>query len=103
MIEFRRLIQIFITGLMLIAPAPLIAGKKIAMIGPTGIKGYYHPAWPKPRTQIIVTAIEEGSPADGSGLKEGDVIIGAFKEKFPRHPRWGITAAIGRAEAFGCV
>lgn len=79
------------------------AGKKPEgrIIGPTGLVGIYQPGWPKRPTEIQVTSIEKDSPAEASGIKPGDLIIGFENEAFKRHPLWDMADAIEAAEASG--
>jgi hypothetical protein len=71
-------------------------------LGPTGAKGwiYSHKLSTSEARQILVTKIEEGSPA-ASKLKIGDVILGIGKAKFNSDPRKALGLAIGQAEAKG--
>lgn len=68
-------------------------------LGPTGARGWM---WGmRIRTdlarQILITKVEEGSPADGI-LKEGDVILGIGGEKFDSDARVAFGNAITEAE-----
>ncbi len=47
--------------------------------------------------QILITTVEEGSPADDV-LRVGDVILGVFGKLFGRDARKSFGAAIGQAE-----
>ncbi len=79
-------------------------------LGPTGARGWIHKissyATPddfegyftnKDARQILVTAVEQGSPADGM-LAAGDVILGAGKDPFDMDARKAIADAIDEAE-----
>lgn len=90
--------------LVLILPTAIAASKKApkgTMVGPTGISGIFQPGWPKTPTEIKVTHIEEGSPASGTDLKVGDVVVAFGEEKFSRHPLWHLADAVEAAEANG--
>jgi len=81
---------------------PICAKKKApmgTMIGPTGISGLYQPKWPKTPKEIKVTEIEKGSPASGTELKPGDLIVGFGKEMFKKNPLWHLAEAIEKAES----
>jgi len=99
---YRTLLITFV--LLLITSTPALAkAKKIddRVMGPTGIRGVYQPKWPHTPTEIKVTQIEKGSPASSGGLKVNDLIVGFGKEKFKRHPLWGMAEASEKAEASG--
>jgi len=68
-------------------------------LGPTGALGwmYVEGAMTVKARQILVTKVENGSPADGK-LEVGDVILGVFGEPFTRDARKSFGWAIGRAE-----
>ncbi|MHC5054183.1 MAG: DUF6288 domain-containing protein [Planctomycetota bacterium] len=51
--------------------------------------------------QILVTAVDKGSPADGV-LEVGDVILGTFGKPFDEDARKGLGRAIGEAETERC-
>ncbi len=68
-------------------------------LGPTGARG-----WIQDRDreslharQILVTKVEQGSPADGI-LQAGDVILGVDGQDFDRDARRAFAEAIGQAE-----
>jgi hypothetical protein len=71
-------------------------------LGPTGARGwiYSHKLSTSEARQILVTKVEEGSPA-AKKLKVGDVILGIGKAKFNSDPRKALGMAIGQAEASG--
>lgn len=96
-----RTIGLAITVALLVTPDLVAANAKKpegAVIGPTGILGDFQPKWPKTPTEIVVTDIEKSSPADGSGLKVGDKIVGFGTQKFSRHPLWHIAEAVEISE-----
>ena len=68
-------------------------------LGPTGALGwmYVERGMTVKARQILVTAVEKGSPAAGV-LEVGDVILGAFGKPFAQDARKGFGLAIGRAE-----
>ena len=51
--------------------------------------------------QILVTAVDRGSPADGV-LEPGDVVLGTFGRPFDEDARKALGKAIGRAETEAC-
>ncbi|MDX1683185.1 MAG: DUF6288 domain-containing protein, partial [Phycisphaeraceae bacterium] len=69
-------------------------------LGPTGAEGWI---WAVPHkttegaTQVYITSVKPDTPADGV-LKEGDVVIGAFGEKFTWDARKEFAHALTRAE-----
>jgi HEAT repeat protein len=79
-------------------------------LGPTGLRGWMHtesyrqsphclthtPTTGRAR-QILVTAVDAGSPADGK-IAVGDVILGIGDEPFTSDPRWALADAINEAE-----
>ena len=69
-------------------------------LGPTGALGWMHVegGMTVKARQILVTAVEKGSPGDGV-LQVGDVILGVFGKPFGQDARKGLGLAIGRAEA----
>jgi len=69
-------------------------------LGPTGARGWIY-SWKGPTAearQILVTAVDQGSPADGI-LAAGDVILGAGGQRFADDARVGLARAIAAAEA----
>lgn len=72
-------------------------------LGATGAHGW---TWSIPHqttegsTQIYITEVEPGSPADGV-LKVGDVVVGAFGEKFTWDARKEFADALTKAEKDG--
>jgi hypothetical protein len=99
-------------------PKPVVDLTKVVLadakldyqLGPTGFRGWMHTEdfratphclTPTPTTerarQILITAVDEGSPADGV-LAVGDVILGIGDEPFDRDPRWALADAINEAE-----
>ena len=68
-------------------------------LGPTGALGWMHVegGMTVKARQILVTAVEKGSPADGV-LAVGDVILGTFGRPFSQDARKGFGLAIGQAE-----
>ncbi|MCF7675241.1 MAG: DUF6288 domain-containing protein [Akkermansiaceae bacterium] len=60
-------------------------------LGPTGLFGVTSP------TDIRVTKVEQGSPADGK-IKEGDVIVAVSGGKFKANTRMVLADAIDKAE-----
>ena len=69
-------------------------------LGPTGSRGwmYSNKMETSQARQIYITAVEDGSPADGI-LQTGDVILGLDDRPFGFDPRTELGQAIGRAEA----
>src|SRR5210317_1835119 len=98
-----KTITLIVVGSLLLTASPAYAKKKPAgfIMGPTGILGVFHPNWPKTPTEIRVTGIEKGSPADGTALKAGDKIVGFGNETFTKHPLWEMAPAIDEAEEEG--
>ena len=68
-------------------------------LGPTGTLGwmYVEAGMTVKSRQILITAVEKGSPADGA-LEVGDVILGVFGKPFTEDARKSFGWAIGRAE-----
>ncbi|MDA0840112.1 MAG: DUF6288 domain-containing protein [Planctomycetota bacterium] len=68
-------------------------------LGPTGALGWMNVegGMTEKARQILVTAVEKGSPADGK-LMAGDVILGVFGKPFTRDARRTFGEAIGQAE-----
>ena len=69
-------------------------------LGPTGARGWIHTDRHKMTTaarQILVTAVEPGSPAEGV-LAPGDVILGAGGSAFGEDARKALGRAIDQAE-----
>ena len=68
-------------------------------LGPTGALGwmFVEAGMTEKSRQILVTAVETGSPADGK-LQVGDVILGVFGKPFREDARKSLGWAIGRAE-----
>ena len=69
-------------------------------LGPTGARGWVY-AWrghTRDSRQILVTAVAEGSPADGQ-LEAGDVILGVGDQRFDTDARMSLGKAIGIAES----
>jgi hypothetical protein len=84
--------------------------KKDFLLGPTGMRGWIAVRNTKFSVedftnnlstgfsrQILVTKVEEGSPADGH-VNIGDVILGIGDKPFHSDPRHAISAAINQAE-----
>jgi HEAT repeat protein len=73
--------------------------KKSYNLGPTGALGWMHveKAMTEKSRQILVTAVEAGSPAAGK-LEVGDVILGVFGQPFAEDARKCFGRAIGQAE-----
>ncbi len=71
-------------------------------LGPTGLRGWMHCDGMETTTarQILVTQVDEGSPADGL-VAVGDVILGIGTRPFREDPRRELGEAIGRAEQRG--
>lgn len=69
-------------------------------LGPTGARGwiYSNRLETTQARQILVTQVEEGSPADGV-LQVGDVILGIGEQQFSFDPRTELGKAIGIAES----
>ena len=68
-------------------------------LGPTGALGWLqvdHGMTEQSR-QILITAIDKGSPADGK-LEVGDVVLGVFGKSFTTDARRTFGLAIGKAE-----
>jgi hypothetical protein len=79
-------------SLFFIAGAGLLQAKSSShLLGPTGMFGA------NGKTDIKVTKVDKGSPADGK-VKVGDVIIGVNGAKFQNNPRREIAAAIDKSE-----
>ena len=78
------------------------AGTDDWTLGPTGARGWYYTANGHSRAarQILVTAVEKGSPADGR-LGAGDVILGADGTAFTGDARVQFANAITAAESTG--
>lgn len=71
-------------------------------LGPTGARGWMW-GWKLETTdarQILVTAVAEGSPADGA-LEAGDVLLGVGGAPFDGDPRVSFGEAVVAAEASG--
>jgi len=68
-------------------------------LGPTGTLGwmYVEAGMTVKSRQILITAVEKGSPADGV-LEVGDVILGVFGQPFTDDARKSFGRAIGQAE-----
>ena len=68
-------------------------------LGPTGALGwmYVEGGMTRESRQILITAVEKGSPADGV-LEVGDVILGVFGKPFTEDARKSFGWAIGEAE-----
>jgi len=68
-------------------------------LGPTGALGwmYVEAGMTVKSRQILITAVEKGSPADGV-LEVGDVILGVFGKPFTEDARRSFGRAIGEAE-----
>jgi hypothetical protein len=69
------------------------------LLGPTGLRGwmFYHEGRTTHARQILVTAVDSGSPADGI-IAVGDVILGAYGTRFDGDPRIQLADAITAAE-----
>lgn len=69
-------------------------------LGPTGARGWMfsRKLETSEARQVLVTVVEEGSPADGV-LQVGDVILGVAGRRFSFDPRTELGRAIGEAEA----
>ena len=76
------------------------------LLGPTGLRGwmFYQDGRTTYARQILVTAVDKGSPADGV-LAVGDVILGAGGKPFDGDARIRLANAITAAETRqgGCV
>jgi len=72
-------------------------------LGPTGALGwmYVEGGMTRESRQILITAVEKGSPADGV-LEVGDVILGVFGKPFTEDARKSFGWAIGQAETEKC-
>ncbi len=68
-------------------------------LGPTGLRGWMFcdKLVTTDARQIAVTAVDQGSPADGL-IAVGDVLLGAGGERFSRDPRTELGRAITAAE-----
>jgi hypothetical protein len=68
-------------------------------LGPTGARGYMQGLHGESRLtrQILITSVEEGSPAHGI-LRQGDVILGVEGKPFAFDARRAFVAAVNRAE-----
>jgi hypothetical protein len=70
------------------------------LLGPTGARGWMffrHEDLTAASRQILITAVEKGSPADGI-LRVGDVVLGVFGKPFADDARRSFGHAIGTAE-----
>ncbi len=69
-------------------------------LGPTGALGWMHveAGMTENSRQILITAVENGSPAAGK-LEVGDVILGVFGKRFTEDARRVFGRAIGQAES----
>ncbi len=69
-------------------------------LGPTGARGWMHAAHGETTEsrQVLVTAVDEGSPSDGI-LEKDDVILGVKGRPFDGDARISLARAITRAEA----
>jgi Family of unknown function (DUF6288)/HEAT repeats len=70
------------------------------LLGPTGLRGWMffrHEDLTAASRQILVTAVDKGSPADGI-LQVGDVILGVFDKPFADDARRSFGHAIAAAE-----
>ncbi len=68
-------------------------------LGPTGARGWFY-GWAgntSEARQILVTAVDKGSPADGI-LQSGDVILGVGEKGFDTDARIQFANAIAVAE-----
>ena len=68
-------------------------------LGPTGMRGWMYTvgAYTGEAEQILVTKVDEGSPADGV-VAPGDVILGIGETAFTGDPRMALADAITAAE-----
>ncbi len=68
-------------------------------LGPTGALGWMQveSGMTENSRQILITAVEKGSPAAGK-LEVGDVVLGVFGKPFADDARKGLGQAIGQAE-----
>lgn len=68
-------------------------------LGPTGALGWMQveAGMTENSRQILITAVEKGSPAEGK-LEVGDVVLGVFGKPFADDARKGMGRAIGQAE-----
>jgi Family of unknown function (DUF6288)/Carbohydrate esterase, sialic acid-specific acetylesterase/HEAT repeats len=70
------------------------------LLGPTGLRGWMyfrHQDLTASSRQIIITAVDKGSPADGA-LQINDVILGVFGKPFEDDARRSFGKAIAKAE-----
>ena len=69
-------------------------------LGPTGLRGwiYGNKLETTEARQILVTQVDQGSPASGK-VSKGDVILGVNNTKFSYDPRAELGKAIAKAEA----
>jgi hypothetical protein len=69
-------------------------------LGPTGMRGWIHESWGATdrATQILVTRVEENSPAHGK-MELADVILGVADKRFTGNARMTYALAIGEAES----
>jgi len=69
------------------------------LLGPTGLRGwmFYHEGRTTYARQILVTAVDKSSPADGI-LSTNDVILGVCDKPFDGDPRIQFANAITAAE-----
>jgi hypothetical protein len=69
-------------------------------LGPTGLRGWMHcdTLVTKDARQVLVTTVDEGSPADGI-IRVGDVILGVGGKPFSSDPRTALGRAITHAES----
>jgi HEAT repeat protein len=71
------------------------------LLGPTGLRGWMyfrHQDLTAASRQILITAVDKGSPADGI-LQVNDVILGTFGKPFTNDARRSFGHAIAAAEA----
>ena len=69
-------------------------------LGPTGLRGWMHcdTLVTKDARQVLVTKVDDGSPADGV-VRVGDVILGVGGKAFSSDPRVAFGRAITHAES----
>jgi hypothetical protein len=93
----------FLTIILFLLPSQAFAKKKprpVSMAA-TGLHVLFYPKWPHTPDSIEVRIIEKGSPADGGGLKVGDMVVGIGDKKFDKHPSTAMSEAVDMGEAAG--
>ncbi len=86
-----KIAGLLLLGFLIVGTAHGKPSEKERHLGPTGLFGITSP------TEIKITKVEQGSPADGK-LKEGDVVVAAGGPPFKDNTRQQLADAIDKAE-----